>query len=47
MAPELLAMLDDAPRRQAILREYARIHAELKQNAAQRAADAIMELVAS
>ena len=45
MGPALLALLDDAERRAEIHRVYTDVHRELKQNAAQRAADAILNLL--
>jgi lipid-A-disaccharide synthase len=47
MAPALLALLDDSARRAAIRVEYERVHRELRQDAAARAADAILELMRS
>ena len=46
MAPALLALLDDEPRREAIGNAYARIHRTLRQDAARQAADAILEVMA-
>lgn len=46
MAPALLALLDDAPRRAAISVEYERIHRRLRQDAARQAADAVLDLLA-
>lgn len=46
MAPALLAMLDDAPRRAAIGAEYARVHRRLRHDAARQAADAVLDLLA-
>ncbi len=47
MAPALLQLIDDPARRAAIRVEYGRIHRELRQGAAARAADAVLELMAS
>ena len=44
---ELLMWLDDAERRSALEREFARIHADLRRDAGMRAAQAILELVES
>jgi lipid-A-disaccharide synthase len=46
MAPALLALLDDAPRRAAISAEYSRIHRQLRHDAARQAADAVLDLMA-
>ncbi|MGB5831853.1 MAG: lipid-A-disaccharide synthase [Thiohalocapsa sp.] len=46
MGPALLAMLDDEPRRAAILVEYDRIHLSLRRDAARQAAAAVMDLLA-
>ncbi|KAA6184808.1 lipid-A-disaccharide synthase [Thiohalocapsa marina] len=45
MAPALLGLLDDHARREQIVREYARIHRELRHQAADRAADAVIGLL--
>lgn len=45
MGPALLALLDDAPGRAKIEQAYRQVHRELRQNAAQRAAEAILALV--
>jgi lipid-A-disaccharide synthase len=45
MAPALLALLDDAPRRAAIAAEYERIHRGLRHDAARSAAAAVIELM--
>lgn len=45
MAPALLALLDDQPRRDAITDAYARVHAELRLDAAASAAAAVVELI--
>jgi lipid-A-disaccharide synthase len=42
---ELLMWLDDTPRREELEREFRRIHAELKQDASARAAQAVMALL--
>ena len=44
MGPALLALLDDAERRAEIEAAYQQIHRELRQNAAHRAAEAILAL---
>jgi lipid-A-disaccharide synthase len=44
---ELLMWLDDTERRSALEREFSRIHAELRQGAGARAAQAILALVSS
>lgn len=44
MGPALLALLDDAERRAEIEAAYRQIHRELRQNAAHRAAEAILAL---
>jgi lipid-A-disaccharide synthase len=43
---ELVKWLDDAPRRLDLEREFARLHAELKLGASDRAARAVLELAA-
>ncbi len=45
MGPALLALLDDAGRRAEIEAAYRQVHLELRQNAAHRAAEAILELL--
>ncbi|MBK1620456.1 lipid-A-disaccharide synthase [Lamprobacter modestohalophilus] len=45
MGPALLALLDDAERRAEIDAAYREIHRELRQNAAHRAAEAILALI--
>jgi lipid-A-disaccharide synthase len=45
LAPALLALLDDRPRVQKIQRVYDRIHRDLRLNAAERAAEAVLELL--
>jgi lipid-A-disaccharide synthase len=43
---ELLMWLDDTPRREALEREFTRIHLDLKCDASARAAQAVLDLVA-
>ncbi|WP_462320353.1 lipid-A-disaccharide synthase [Halochromatium sp.] len=45
MGPALLALLDDGSRRAEIEAAYRQVHLELRQNAAHRAAEAILELI--
>jgi lipid-A-disaccharide synthase len=45
MGPALLAMLEDAPRRELIRRRYAQIHADLRRDAARTGAARIAELL--
>lgn len=45
LAPALLAQLDDAARVREIQSEYARIHRELRRDAAASAAEAVLDLV--
>lgn len=45
LAGHLAALLDDASRRAAIEQRYAAIHAELRRNSSELAADAIVELL--
>jgi lipid-A-disaccharide synthase len=45
MGPALLALLDSPERRSEISRVYTEVHRQLKQNAAQRAAEAILTLL--
>jgi lipid-A-disaccharide synthase len=45
MAPALLALLENKPRRASICAEYERIHQLLRQDAARQAADALMHLL--
>ena len=45
MGPALLAMLDDAPRRERIVAVYERLHRELRHDAARAAASAVMDLL--
>ena len=45
MGPALLALLDDAERRTEIEQAYRQVHCQLKQNAAQRAAEVILALI--
>lgn len=45
MGPALLALLDDEARRAAVVSEYARIHRELRRDAAAQAARAIAALI--
>jgi lipid-A-disaccharide synthase len=45
IASELLMWLDDTPRREALEREFATIHAELRRDASARAAQAVVALV--
>ncbi len=45
IAAELLMWLDDTPRRQALEREFAGIHAQLRRDASARAAHAVLALV--
>ena len=47
IASELLAWLDDAPRRAELEAEFLRIHIQLKRHASERAARAILDLVRS
>jgi len=47
MAPALLALLDDAPRRAEVRAEYARVHRLLRRDAARTGAAAILELIAA
>ena len=47
IAAELLAWLDDAPRRALLESEFQQIHVQLKRNASERAARAILDLVRS
>jgi lipid-A-disaccharide synthase len=46
MGPAVLALLDDPERRMAIQRVYHQIHCVLKRDAAMRAAEAILALIA-
>jgi lipid-A-disaccharide synthase len=45
MAPMLLRLLDDAPLREEIQAAYQRVHRQLRQDAAVRAADALLALI--
>ncbi|NEV61478.1 lipid-A-disaccharide synthase [Thiorhodococcus minor] len=45
LAPALLGLLDDGDRRRFIAFEYARIHRELRRNAADSAAVAVLDLI--
>ncbi len=45
IARECLAWLDDAPRRDAVEREFADLHRQLRQDTARRATDAIAQVV--
>lgn len=45
LGPELLRFLEDPRRTEALLAEFRRIHAHLRNDASERAADAVLELV--
>jgi len=45
MGPALFALLDDPARRAGIEQAYRQVHLQLRQNAAQRAAQAILGLI--
>jgi lipid-A-disaccharide synthase len=47
LAREGLAWLDDAPRRDALTRRFDELHHQLRQNTAQKATDAIAQVIAS
>lgn len=45
LGEEMLSLLNDADRREGLIKRFTDIHQQLKQNASQRAADAILGLI--